>query len=59
MLRNFLGKQMGIPYVAKETPDCGLKIASNEGSLIMQKNITIQFDVTKEMESQLLLANEK
>ena len=47
-------KNVGINYVAKETPDCGLIITSNKGSLIRRrKNILICFNVSKEIVNQM------
>ena len=47
---NKKSKQIGMHYVAKETPECIIKIASNKGSLIWSGNYTpICFDVKEEM----------
>ena len=43
-------------YHAEKTPDCRLKLASNEGSLSGQRKcIPIRFDVNKEMLSRIIL----
>ena len=53
---NKVSKQIGTHYDAEETPDCGLKLASNERSLIGQRKlIPIRFDVNKEMLSRIIL----
>ena len=49
-------KQIRKHYHAKETIDGGLKLASNEGSLIGQrKYIPIRFDVNNDMVSHIIL----
>ena len=53
---NKISKQIGTHYHADRTPNCGLKLASNEGSLTGQRKcITIRFEVNKEKLSRITL----
>ena len=53
---NKISKQIGANYHAEEMPDCGLKLASHEESLIGQRKcIPIRFDVSKKMLSRIIL----